>query len=68
MQTEGPALNSREAAQLILANPDLPVYMLGGYDHGYDDDYALEVVGACIGTVYMVDSATISTRMQQMKT
>jgi len=50
------ALNAGEAAQLILANPDLPVYVLGGYDHGYDDDYALEVTGACVGTVYMIET------------
>lgn len=56
MEMEGPASSAREAAQLILDNPDLPVYMLGGYGHGYDDDYALEVVGACVGTVYMIET------------
>lgn len=36
--------------------PIFPVYVLGGYDHGYDDDYALEVVVACVGTVYMIET------------
>lgn len=56
MASENMALNAGEAAQLILANPDLPVYMLGGYDHGYDDDYALELIGARVGTVYMIET------------